>query len=89
MWEQILIVHVFMFQSTDFLIYVAATVSVVLALVLHFEPRCGQTNILVYLGICSLMGSLTVTIFSLSYQLFAILHGRDAMKLPACYFILW
>ncbi|XP_006487424.1 probable magnesium transporter NIPA6 isoform X2 [Citrus sinensis] len=43
----------------DFLIYVAATVSVVLALVLHFEPRCGQTNILVYLGICSLMGSLT------------------------------
>lgn len=70
-----------MFQSTDFLIYVGATVSVVLALVLHFEPRCGQTNILVYLGICSLVGSLTVIIFSLSYQLFAILHGQDAMKL--------
>ncbi|RWR79223.1 putative magnesium transporter NIPA6 isoform X1 [Cinnamomum micranthum f. kanehirae] len=43
-----------------FLFYAAATISVVLALILHFEPRYGQTNILVYLGICSLMGSLTV-----------------------------
>ncbi|KAF9606711.1 hypothetical protein IFM89_027755 [Coptis chinensis] len=37
-----------------------ATLSVVLALVLHYEPRYGQTNILVYLGIYSLIGSLTV-----------------------------
>lgn len=43
-----------------FLIYVAAAVSISLALIFHFEPRYGQTNILVYLGICSLMGSLTV-----------------------------
>lgn len=43
-----------------FLFYVAATVSIVLALILHFEPRYGQTNILVYLSICSLIGSLTV-----------------------------
>ncbi|KAI3780924.1 hypothetical protein L2E82_10917 [Cichorium intybus] len=43
-----------------FLIYVAATLSLVAALVMHFEPRHGQTNILIYLGICSLMGSLTV-----------------------------
>lgn len=28
---------------------------------LYFEPRYGHVNILVYLGICSLMGSLTVT----------------------------
>ncbi|KAI4369960.1 hypothetical protein MLD38_018351 [Melastoma candidum] len=43
-----------------FLIYVAASLSIVLVLVLHFEARCGQTNMLVYLGICSLMGSFTV-----------------------------
>ncbi|XP_073292763.1 probable magnesium transporter NIPA6 [Primulina huaijiensis] len=43
-----------------FMIYVAATVSIVLALTLHFEPLYGQTNIVVYLGICSLMGALTV-----------------------------
>lgn len=42
------------------MIYAAATVSVVLALILNFEPRYGQKNMLVYLGICSLMGSLTV-----------------------------
>ncbi|RRT55299.1 hypothetical protein BHE74_00049441 [Ensete ventricosum] len=43
-----------------FLIYAAATLSFVLILVVHFEPRYGHTNILIYLGICSLMGSLTV-----------------------------
>ncbi|KAF8406577.1 hypothetical protein HHK36_008665 [Tetracentron sinense] len=43
-----------------FLFYIAASLVIVLALVLHFEPHYGQTNILVYLGICSLMGSLTV-----------------------------
>ncbi|XP_075487959.1 putative magnesium transporter NIPA6 isoform X1 [Primulina tabacum] len=43
-----------------FMIYVATTVSMVLVLMLHFEPLYGQTNILVYLGICSLMGALTV-----------------------------
>ncbi|CAN6900593.1 unnamed protein product [Brassica oleracea var. botrytis] len=43
-----------------FLVYVAITMSVVLALILHFEPLCGQSNILVYIGICSLMGALTV-----------------------------
>ncbi|XP_022136344.1 probable magnesium transporter NIPA6 isoform X2 [Momordica charantia] len=43
-----------------FLVYVAATISLVLALMLYFEPRYGHVNILVYLGICSLMGSLTV-----------------------------
>lgn len=52
------------FISTVFLVYVAAAVSVVLALVLHFEPRYGQTNMLVYLGICSLIGSLLVLLFS-------------------------
>lgn len=52
----------FLLPSTAFLIYVGATISTVLALVLYFEPRYGQRNMLVYLGICSLMGSLTVTI---------------------------
>ena len=46
-----------------FLVYVAITMSIVLALILHFEPLCGQTNILVYIGICSLMGALTVSCF--------------------------
>ncbi|KAK4401432.1 putative magnesium transporter NIPA6 [Sesamum angolense] len=43
-----------------FLIYVAATLSMVLVLIVHFQPLYGQTNVLVYLGICSLMGAITV-----------------------------
>ncbi|EPS73654.1 hypothetical protein M569_01099, partial [Genlisea aurea] len=46
--------------QSDFLIYVAATVSIAAVLILYFEPLYGQTNILVYLGICSLFGALTV-----------------------------
>lgn len=54
----------FLFLLSAFLVYVAATLSAVLALILYLEPRYGQTNILVYLGICSLMGSLTVILLS-------------------------
>ncbi|XP_010256296.1 PREDICTED: probable magnesium transporter NIPA6 isoform X2 [Nelumbo nucifera] len=43
-----------------FLLYTASAIAVVLVLMLHFVPRYGQTNILVYIGICSIIGSLTV-----------------------------
>ncbi|KAH7568151.1 hypothetical protein JRO89_XS07G0248000 [Xanthoceras sorbifolium] len=43
-----------------FLLYTAAAIAVVLVLILYCEPRFGQTNILVYIGICSIIGSLTV-----------------------------
>ncbi|XP_058099861.1 probable magnesium transporter NIPA6 [Magnolia sinica] len=45
----------------------AVAIVIVLALILHFEPHYGQTNILVYLGICSLMGSLTGEISQVAY----------------------
>ncbi|XP_073106537.1 probable magnesium transporter NIPA6 isoform X6 [Elaeis guineensis] len=43
-----------------FLFYAASAVAVSLVLMLHCSPRYGQTNIMVYLGICSAIGSLTV-----------------------------
>ncbi|OEL25932.1 putative magnesium transporter NIPA6 [Dichanthelium oligosanthes] len=43
-----------------FLAYALTTLLLVGTLVLFFEPRYGQTNILIYLGICSSTGSLTV-----------------------------
>ncbi|CAD5182891.1 probable magnesium transporter NIPA6 [Musa acuminata AAA Group] len=43
-----------------FLLYAASAVAVSLVLMLHCSPRFGQTNIMVYLGICSVIGSLTV-----------------------------
>ncbi|MQL89592.1 hypothetical protein Taro_022181 [Colocasia esculenta] len=43
-----------------FLLYTASAVAVSLVLMLHCSPRHGQTNIMIYLGICSIIGSLTV-----------------------------
>ncbi|KAG6789799.1 hypothetical protein POTOM_005923 [Populus tomentosa] len=43
-----------------FLLYTASVVAISLVLILYFSPRYGQTNILVYVGICSVIGSLTV-----------------------------
>ncbi|KAJ0076684.1 hypothetical protein Patl1_36097 [Pistacia atlantica] len=72
-----------------FLIYVAATLSVVLALVLHFEPHYGQTNILVYLGICSLMGALTVvSIKAIGIAIKLTLDGVNQIAYPQTWFFL-
>ncbi|CAH2066142.1 unnamed protein product [Thlaspi arvense] len=43
-----------------FLAYSAVVLVVVLALIFYYEPRYGKTHMIVYVGICSLMGSLTV-----------------------------
>ncbi|CAA6668417.1 unnamed protein product [Spirodela intermedia] len=44
----------------EFLLYTAAVVAASLVLMLHYSPLYGQTNILIDLGICSMIGSLTV-----------------------------
>ncbi|CAD6235713.1 unnamed protein product [Miscanthus lutarioriparius] len=44
----------------SFLCYAAIAVGVSLFLMLYCGPRYGQTNIIVYVGICSVVGSLTV-----------------------------
>ncbi|CAN4125097.1 unnamed protein product [Withania somnifera] len=72
-----------------FLVYVAATLSMVLALILHFEPRYGQTNILVYLGICSLMGSFTiVSIKAIGIAIKLTLEGSSQVAYPQTWFFL-
>ncbi|KAK9941645.1 hypothetical protein M0R45_007346 [Rubus argutus] len=72
-----------------FLIYVAATLSLVLALIVHFEPRYGLTNILVYLGICSLMGSLTVvSIKAIGIAIKLTLEGVSQIAYPQTWFFL-
>lgn len=43
-----------------FLIYTALAIAVVLVLVLFCESRYGQTNMMIYIGVCSINGSLTV-----------------------------
>jgi drug/metabolite transporter (DMT)-like permease len=44
----------------DFLCYATAAVAVSLFLMIYCAPRYGQMNIMVYVGICSVIGSLTV-----------------------------
>lgn len=70
-----------------FLIYAVATLLIVLALILYFEPRCGQTNILVYLGICSLMGSITVvSIKAIGIAIKLTLEGINQIAYPQTWF---
>ncbi|XP_008447981.1 probable magnesium transporter NIPA6 isoform X3 [Cucumis melo] len=66
-----------------FLVYIAAIASLVLALMLYFEPRYGHVNILVYLGICSLMGSLTVmSIKAIGIAIRLTLEGISQVAYP-------
>lgn len=72
-----------------FLFYVMATISVVLALIIHFEPHYGQTNMLVYLGICSLVGSLTVvSIKAIGIAIKLTLDGISQIAYPQTWFFL-
>lgn len=69
-----------------FLLYTAAAVAVVLVLILHFAPRFGQTNMLIYLGICSIIGSLTVmSIKAIGIAIKLTLEGQN----QAGYFQTW
>lgn len=43
-----------------FLVYFWVVLAVVAVLIFRYVPRYGQTHLVVYIGICSLMGSLTV-----------------------------
>ncbi|CAL9113291.1 hypothetical protein MUK42_01943 [Musa troglodytarum] len=43
-----------------FIVYSCVVVILVLVLIIRFAPRYGQTHMIIYVGICSLMGSLTV-----------------------------
>lgn len=53
-----------------FLLYVGSVVVVVFVLVFHLAPRYGHSNVLIFTGICSLMGSLSV--FSLHCLYFLV-----------------
>lgn len=69
-----------------FLLYTAAAVAVTLVLILYCAPRFGQTNIMVYIGICSIFGSLTVmSIKAIGIAIKLTLEGTNQLK----YFQTW
>ncbi|KAJ6961035.1 hypothetical protein NC652_000041 [Populus alba x Populus x berolinensis] len=49
-----------MATQPDFLLYVGSVIVLVFIMIFHFAPQCGHSNVLVFTGICSFMGSLSV-----------------------------
>ncbi|RZB51314.1 putative magnesium transporter NIPA4 [Glycine soja] len=48
------------FSTAAFLFYAALVITVTFILIFHFIPLYGQTHIMVYIGVYSLIGSITV-----------------------------
>lgn len=44
-----------------FLVYASVVLLLSVILIVHVSPRYGPSNILVYIGICSLLGAFTVS----------------------------
>ena len=47
-------------STAAFLFYAAFVITATFILIFHFIPLYGQTHIMVYIGVCSLVGSITV-----------------------------
>lgn len=48
------------YENLVFILYVLFVVVVTFAIVIYVAPRYGRSNILVYISVCSLIGSLSV-----------------------------
>ncbi|KAL5554601.1 hypothetical protein UlMin_042002 [Ulmus minor] len=72
-----------------FLLYVASVIVLVFILVFHFAPRCGHTNVLIFTGICSLMGSLSVmSVKALGTALKLTFEGNNQLNNPQTWFFM-
>ncbi|XP_037104577.1 magnesium transporter NIPA2 [Syngnathus acus] len=72
-----------------FFIFATAVVTVVLLLILGVAPRHGQTNILVYISICSLIGSLSVScVKGLGIAIKEALGGVNVASAPLAWLLL-
>ncbi|XP_028797577.1 probable magnesium transporter NIPA4 isoform X1 [Neltuma alba] len=72
-----------------FLVYLCSVVVLVFILVFHFVPSCGHTNVLVYTGICSLSGSLSVmSVKALGTSLKLTFEGNNQLIYPETWFFM-
>ncbi|KAG2674732.1 hypothetical protein I3760_13G152200 [Carya illinoinensis] len=72
-----------------FLLYMASVTVLVFILVIHFAPQCGHTNVLVFTGICSLMGSLSVmSVKALGTSLKLTFEGKNQLIYPETWFFM-
>lgn len=91
----ILIYQVLRFKlcPAAFLCYAAVVLAAAFVLIFHFVPEYGQTHIMVYVGICSLVGSLSVR-FSWLTVIFMWIHIAILKKLgykcsPYVFALVW
>lgn len=63
---------------TGFIAYAAVALFAVIVLIVRFVPRYGQTHMVVYIGLCSIVGSITVGMGAFSplnfYLIFSVSH---------------
>jgi len=64
------------FGLAAFLSYAAIVLAATFVLIYYFIPQYGQTHIMVYIGVCSLVGSLSV----------CVLHSLGTSSLIMCLF---
>lgn len=70
-----------------FLSYAILVIASVSVLVIHFVPKYGQTHIMVYIGICSLVGSLSVmSVKALGIALKLTFSGMNQLIYPETWF---
>ncbi|XP_010521546.1 PREDICTED: probable magnesium transporter NIPA4 [Tarenaya hassleriana] len=78
-----------MATQISFLSYVGAVIVLVLILIFHYAPRYGQTNVLVFISICSLMGSLSVmSVKALGTALKLTFEGNNQLVYPETWFFM-
>ncbi|KAL1549654.1 putative magnesium transporter NIPA4 [Salvia divinorum] len=66
-----------------FVFYAALVIAVVVVLIFHYVPQYGQTHIWFYIGVCSLVGSLSVmSVKALGIALKLTLSGTNQLIYP-------
>nr|GLL45614.1 probable magnesium transporter NIPA4 [Ipomoea trifida] len=66
-----------------FLFYASLVITAVLILIFHYVPQYGQTHIMCYIGICSLIGSLSVmSVKALGIAIKLTLSGMNQLLYP-------
>ncbi|KAK8530093.1 hypothetical protein V6N13_102971 [Hibiscus sabdariffa] len=66
-----------------FLFYTALVLTIVFVLIFHFVPQYGQTHIMVYIGVCSLVGSISVmSVKALGIALKLTFSGMNQLVYP-------
>ncbi|OAY82254.1 putative magnesium transporter NIPA4 [Ananas comosus] len=66
-----------------FLLYAAMVLAAIFILIFHFIPQYGQTHIMVYVGVCSLVGSLSVmSVKALGIALKLTFSGMNQLIYP-------